>query len=110
MSLLTVLIRPVITEKSLSLSTHGQYTFEIDRRANKLEVADAVAKIYKVKVMHVSVIPVIPKSVRRRRGSGLTRRWKKAVVTLAKGQKISGFEIEVEKPKDAKKDSATDKK
>jgi large subunit ribosomal protein L23 len=99
-----VLIRPIITEKSLSLATQRQYTFEVDRRANVLQVSRAVAEQYKVTVEGVRTIAVRGDERRTRRGTGQTRTWKKAIITLKKGDKISGFELEIEDKNDKKHD------
>ena len=87
-----VLVRPLITEKNTMLSALGQYTFEIDRRANKPLVKEAVEKIFKVDVTAVNVINVPPKTRRVGRSIGKTSPWKKAVVTLKAGQRIEVFE------------------
>ena len=96
------LIRPVITEKTLHLANEHQYTFEVDRRANAIEIAQSVTQHYKVTVIAVRVLNVAGTVRRSKRGSGLTRRWKKAMVTIDRKQTIPGFEIEVEKPTDTK--------
>lgn len=93
-----ILVRPIITEKTLHLASLGQYTFEVDRRANALEVGRAVAEHYHVPVATVRTQTVRGVLRRSRRGSGQTRSFKKAIVRLATGAKISGFELEVEKP------------
>jgi large subunit ribosomal protein L23 len=92
MNLNEVLIRPLITEKNTMLSALGQYTFEVDRRANKPLVKEAVEKIFKVDVTAVNVINVPPKTRRVGRSTGKTSPWKKAVVTLKPGQRIEVFE------------------
>jgi len=87
-----VLKRPVITEKSLAQARNGQYTFAVDIRANKHEIKQAVEKAFSVRVVSVSAM-VIP-GKRRRWGRHLTHtpRWKKAIVTLAEGERIEAFE------------------
>jgi large subunit ribosomal protein L23 len=92
MNLNEVLIRPLITEKNTVLSALGRYSFEIDRRANKPIVKEAVEKIFKVNVTAVNVINVPPKTRRVGRSTGKTSPWKKAVVTLKPGQRIEVFE------------------
>lgn len=87
-----VLIRPLITEKNTMLTSLGRYSFEIDRRANKPMVKEAVEKIFKVDVTAVNVINVPPKTRRVGRSVGKTSTWKKAVVTLKPGQRIEVFE------------------
>jgi len=89
-----VLRRPVVTEKSnAQASENNQYTFEVDRRANKMQVKDAVETAFKVTVLDVNIVNLPPK--RGRYGRLLvTKRpaYKKAVVTLAPGNTIQLFE------------------
>lgn len=89
-----ILIRPIITEKSMSETASGKYTFEVNSKTNKQEVAKAVEKAYKVNVVSVNIINVSGKTRRFRfKQVGRTADWKKAIVQLKKGQKIAGFEI-----------------
>lgn len=94
MDVYEILKRPISTEKSsVQADYYGQYTFEVDRRANKLQVKEAVEKIFDVDVISVNVMNMPAK--RGRFGRRLVTRkpaWKKAVVTLAPGQKIQAFE------------------
>jgi large subunit ribosomal protein L23 len=92
MNLNEVLIRPLITEKNTMLTSLGRYTFEVDRRANKPLVKQAVEQIFKVNVTAVNVINVPPKTRRVGRSVGKTAPWKKAVVTLKSGQRLEVFE------------------
>lgn len=88
-----VLRRPIITEKSSLQSEYlNRYTFEVDVRANKLQIKDAVQQAFNVEVVSVNVIRVRGK--RRRWGKlvGRTKDWKKAIVTLRPGQTIQFFE------------------
>jgi large subunit ribosomal protein L23 len=88
-----VLRRPIITEKSSLQSEYfNRYTFEVDIRANKLQIKDAVEQAFNVDVVAVNVIRVSGK--RRRWGKlvGQTKDWKKAIVTLRPGQSIQFFE------------------
>ncbi len=88
-----VLRRPIVTEKSSLQSEYlNRYTFEVDVRANKLQIKDAVEQAFNVDVVSVNVIRVSGK--RRRWGKlvGHTKDWKKAVVTLRPGQSIQFFE------------------
>jgi large subunit ribosomal protein L23 len=87
-----VLIRPIISEKNTLLSEQGKYAFEISERANKIMVRHAVQTLFKVDVTAVNIIHVPGKLKRRGRTSGMTRSWKKAVVTLAEGQRIELFQ------------------
>jgi large subunit ribosomal protein L23 len=88
-----VLIRPVVTEKSSFQSDHlDRYTFEVDVRANKHQIKQAVEQVFNVDVVAVNVIRVQGKQRRWGRIVGRTKDWKKAVVTLRPGQTIQVFE------------------
>lgn len=93
-----ILIRPVITEKNTDLMEHDQYTFEVARVANKIQVREAVERIFKVRVKAVNTMNVKgsrrSRAIRRGRSRvyGQERTWKKAVVTLFPGQRIDVFE------------------
>ncbi len=93
MHIYEVLKRPLVTEKTQALTARNQYTFEVDRRANKLQVKKAVEEIFGVKVEAVRIINVPAKYgwFGRRR---VVRKpaWKKAIVTLAPGERITIFE------------------
>lgn len=88
-----VLVRPVVTEKSVIGSESGQYTFEVDMRANKLQIKDAVETAFNVTVHDVNVM-VMPAKITRRGKREIMRhnKWKKAVVTLKPGDRIQVFE------------------
>lgn len=88
-----VIIRPIITEKSNIASGYGQYTFLVDRRANKVEIAEAISYIFDVDVVKVRVINLPAKFGRwgRKRVQRKSAE-KKAVVTLPPGQRIEAFE------------------
>ena len=90
-----VIIRPIDTEKTrYQASELGQYTFEVDRRANKIEVKRAIEAIYDVDVVAVNVMVVPAKASSRRGRRRIVRRslWKKAIVTVAEGQRLDVFE------------------
>ncbi len=88
-----VLLRPVISEKSTLETERNNYTFAVARSANKFLIKAAVEAEFKVKVLDVRVISVRPKQKRRgRRTMGTVPGWKKAVVTIAAGDKIELFE------------------
>ncbi len=76
------------TEKSTRLATHDQYVFQVARDANKIEIRDAVEELFKVNVTQVNTQHCHGKWRRLRVQWGRRSDWKKAVVTLAKGQKI----------------------
>ncbi|HOR00945.1 MAG TPA: 50S ribosomal protein L23 [Anaerolineae bacterium] len=88
-----VLKRPLLTEKTnIQNDEENRYSFEVDRRANKLQVKDAVEKAFSVKVVAVNIINVPSKQRRLGRQVGHRPGWKKAVVKLAPGQRIQLFE------------------
>ncbi|MFN8472003.1 MAG: 50S ribosomal protein L23 [Anaerolineae bacterium] len=92
MNIYEVLRRPVITEKSNLLGEEGRYVFEVARDANKALVKEAVEMRFGVTVTDVNVMRVRGKT--RRFGRRITRTpwWKKAIVTVAPGQKIEVYE------------------
>ena len=93
MDLYQVLKRPVTTEKTTILSGMArQYTFEVDMRANKHQIKEAVEKIFEVDVTKVNVLTMPSRPRRWGRIQGRRPAWKKAVVTLAEGDSISFFE------------------
>lgn len=87
-----VLIRPLITEKSTALAGEDKYAFEVDLRANKQQIKEAVELAFDVRVAAVNTMRV--KGKPRRFGRRETRRpdWKKAIVTLQPGHSIELFE------------------
>ena len=90
-----VLRRPVITEKNTMLNTEGKYVFEVAETANKLDVKRAVEEVFKVRVTNVNMLNVrgkLRRSPGRRMTRGLTRSWKKAIVTLQAGDRIELYE------------------
>ncbi|MDO8562537.1 MAG: 50S ribosomal protein L23 [Candidatus Limnocylindria bacterium] len=89
-----VLLRPVITEKSMTETNAGRYTFEVVRDADKREIATAVAEAFKVDVIAVNTLTVKGKTRRLGKRSGKRSDWKKAVVTLAEGQRIERYFVE----------------
>ena len=87
-----VLKKPVLTEKSLTLmDNENKYTFDVDVHANKVEIKNAVEKMFNVKVVNVHVMNVKPKSKRVGKYEGKTNKRRKAIVTLAEGSKINLF-------------------
>ena len=88
-----IIVRPIITEKSMIGATEKKYTFEVAKTAGKIEIARAVEEIFKVKVAKVNTVSVRGKYRRQGRSEGYTRSWKKAIVTLtADSKKIEFFE------------------
>jgi large subunit ribosomal protein L23 len=87
----TILIQPRISEKSGSLAQMNKYVFLVAKKANKVEVKKAVEAAYKVKVMQVNVVNNHGKKRNFGRTKGVTADFKKAIVTLKKGDKIEGL-------------------
>jgi large subunit ribosomal protein L23 len=94
-----IIVRPVISEKSIDESNRGKYTFAVHDRANKIQIKAAIEELYKKEnVTVVAVNVVTTKAKEKKRGTkrgrivGHTTPWRKAVVTLAPGQKIEFFE------------------
>ena len=93
-----VIVRPLITEKNTDLMEQDQYTFEVATVANKIQIREAVEKLFNVRVKAVNTMNVKgsrrSRAIRRGRSRihGQERTWKKAVVTLFPGQRIDVFE------------------
>jgi large subunit ribosomal protein L23 len=94
-----IILRPVVSEKSIDQSQHGHYTFRVHPDANKIQIKAAIEELYatdKVTVVAVNVLTTKAKEksrgTKRGRIKGYTSSWRKAVVTLAAGQKIQFFE------------------
>ena len=89
-----ILQKPIISEKSITGVTSGKYSFKVHPKANKHQIAETVEKIFKVHVIKVNVLNFhAEKNIVKGKFRGQNRAWKKAIVTLKKGEKISGFEI-----------------
>jgi len=83
----------LLTEKTtLAREESNKYVFEVDRRANKVEIAKAVERLFKVKVVDVHVMHVLGKKKRMGRIMGRKSSWKKAIVTLTAGNRIEMLE------------------
>ena len=87
-----VLIEPVLSEKANIMRDDGKYVFKVDPRANKIQIKEAVRKLYNVHPVSCNVMVVGGKPKRQRNRAGYTAAWKKAIVRLPKGEKISIFE------------------
>ena len=85
---LDIIKAPVITEKSSALAEEDKYVFKVAFDANKVEIKKAIEQIFKVKVVKIQTVNIVPKKKRVGRYSGMTNRGKKAIVTLAAGQTI----------------------
>jgi large subunit ribosomal protein L23 len=88
----SVIISPVISEKTYALIAAGKYTFRVDDRAHKFEIKEAVEKAFDVEVVKVRTSKVRAKPKRRGLHQGKSRSWKKAIVELAPGENIDLFE------------------
>jgi large subunit ribosomal protein L23 len=88
----SIIIEPVVSEKSYALMADGKYTFRVDDRAHKTQIARAVEEVFDVTVLNVRTQTVRAKPKRRGLHSGTTRSWKKAIVKLAPGERIELFE------------------
>ncbi|MBN2854247.1 50S ribosomal protein L23 [Patescibacteria group bacterium] len=86
------LVKPLVTEKAANLSEHGKYAFIVNINSNKIEVAKAVSDVYGVKVEAVNIIKMKGKAVSRGRIKGTRSDFKKAIVTLKKGESIQIYE------------------
>jgi large subunit ribosomal protein L23 len=87
------IIKPLITEKtSIQKEMFNQVSFEVDRRANRIEIKRAIETIFKVRVADVKTMQIVGKTKRRGRTLGKRRDWKKAIVKLMPGEKIDFFE------------------
>ena len=85
---------PIITEQSTKLiEGQNKYTFKVDKKANKIEIKNAVEAIFKVNVLSVNTINVLPKFKRVGKYEGYKSAYKKAIVKIAEGQKIDAFTI-----------------
>jgi large subunit ribosomal protein L23 len=91
----STILRPVVSEKSTVLGDQGKYVFEVAPTANKIQIKQAIEAAFankKVQVSAVNILHVTGKVRRRGRSVGMTRSWKKAVVTLREGQRLDLFE------------------
>ncbi|NLJ31507.1 MAG: 50S ribosomal protein L23 [Clostridiales bacterium] len=86
-----IVVRPIITEKSMAGIGAKRYTFEVAKDATKIEIAKAVEDLFGVKVNKVNTLHVRGKFRRQGRSEGYTRSWKKAVVTLTEDSKNIEF-------------------
>ncbi|MCF7860319.1 50S ribosomal protein L23 [Patescibacteria group bacterium] len=87
-----VLVKPLVTEKATELTSANKYVFVITKASNKIEVAKAVYAIYGVRPVDVNIISMQGKRVSRGRITGKRKDWKKAIVTLKKGESIKIYE------------------
>ena len=86
-----IIKRPVVTEQSMMQMQEKKYTFEVDKRANKIQIRKAVEEIFGVSVKSVNTINVLGKFKRMGRNEGKRADWKKAIVTLTENSKTIEF-------------------
>jgi large subunit ribosomal protein L23 len=86
-----IIKRPVITESTSEMMAEKKYTFEVDIRANKTEIKQAIEQIFKVKVVKVNTLRMPAKPKRYGRHEGYTSEWKKAIVSLSADSKELEF-------------------
>ena len=86
-----IIVAPIVTESSMEAMQHKKYTFKVAKDANKIEIADAVEKLFKVSVAKVNTVNMRGKQKRMGRYSGYTASWKKAIVTLKPDSKSIDF-------------------
>ncbi len=84
-----IIYAPVITEKSALMANENKYAFKVDSRANKTEIKQAIESIFNVKVLSITTTNSHPKKRRVGKHSGMTNKYKKAVVKLAEGNSIN---------------------
>ncbi len=88
-----IIIKPLITERSMEDMAEKKYTFEVDKKANKTEIKNAIEKIFDVKVERVNTMNMLGKEKRMGRYVGRRKNWKKAIVKLtADSKEIEFFE------------------
>jgi large subunit ribosomal protein L23 len=87
-----IIIRPILTEKSNGLeAAHNQYTFEVHRQANKIEIGKAVEQVFGVRVEKVRTMVMRGDLRRVGKFTGKTKQWKKAMVSLHPGDSIDYY-------------------
>jgi large subunit ribosomal protein L23 len=86
-----IILRPIITERSMDLLQLGKYTFKVDKRANKIQIAKAVEELFGVKVARVNTMNCLGRKKRMGANSGFTPAFKKAIVTLTESSKTIEF-------------------
>lgn len=86
-----IIIRPVISEKSMLGTSMKKYTFKVAKNANKIEIAKAIEELFDVKVSKVNTLNVRGRLKRQGKTQGYTPSWKKAIVTLTEDSKSIEF-------------------
>lgn len=86
---LDIILAPIITEKTANMEADGKYAFKVANKANKTEIKNAIEKKFNVKVEKINIVNSHPKKKRVGKYTGMTSKYKKAIITLAKGNTIS---------------------
>jgi large subunit ribosomal protein L23 len=86
-----IILKPIITERSMDMIADKKYVFKVDKNATKPEIAKAVEELFKVKVADVNTMNMKRKPKRLRYSTGYTAEWKKAIVTLTADSKTIEF-------------------
>ena len=84
-----IIYAPIITEQTASLANENKYAFKVSPKANKTEIKQAIESIFKVKVMSITTSNSHPKKKRVGKYTGMTNKYKRAIVKLAEGQSIN---------------------
>ena len=84
-----IIYAPIITEKTAMLANENKFAFKVDPRANKTEIKQAIESIFNVKVVSITTANSHPKKIRVGRYTGMTDKYKKAIVKLAEGNSIN---------------------
>ena len=84
-----IIYAPIITEKTAMMANENKYAFKVDSRANKTEIKQAIENIFKVKVVSINTANSHSKKKRVGKYTGMTNKYKKAIVKLAEGNSIN---------------------
>jgi len=84
-----IIYAPIITEKSAMMANENKYAFKVDSKANKTEIKQAIESIFNVKVVSINTLNSHPKKRRVGKYTGMTNKYKKAIVKLAEGNSIN---------------------
>jgi len=87
-----IILEPIISEKSVRLKVENKYVFKVDWKANSSEIGKSIEEKFKTKVKKVNILKMPGKKKSLGKYSGKTSRWKKAIITLKKGEKIKELE------------------
>jgi large subunit ribosomal protein L23 len=104
MQIENIILKPVVTEKSAVLENNGKYIFKVLAGTNKIEIRKAIEKIFGTKVADVNIVNTRSKTKRRGKTTGTVSGYKKAIVTLKKGEKIKIREDKKQETKKLKKE------